>query len=187
MPQNNLSKIATPTLANLNVSNPVAPASEKIDRSNVKLIVPTIVASPDSRPATISISLTQAPPVKVNWYENVPVLIAGIGLFGVILTVGLGYWRMRKELGQALTLANNAREDSRKQADEDRELSREQAHKERQHSAAEAHRERIATSRRIVYLDAAKNTFAPYLLMRLCMRLAFSFTLSGCHRIIIKK
>lgn len=112
---------------------------------------------PDVRPLSLNITLTPAPPPKVEWHENVTIWVAGIGLIGVILTVGLGYWRMRKELGQALTLANDTRVYSGDQADKDRTLASEQANQERKHSADEAHLERIATSRRSVYLDALRD------------------------------
>lgn len=97
------------------------------------------------------------PTAKFIWHENVTFLVAVIGLIGVLCTVGLGLWRMKKELALALTLAKDARNYSKEQAQEDRNLAMDQANAERKHSADEAHRERIATARRAVYLEAAKE------------------------------
>lgn len=108
-------------------------------------------------PITLDIKLMPQPTLKLAWFDNVAFVVAAIGLAGVLCTVFLGWWRMRKELSLALTLAKDAREYSKEQAQEDRNLAMEQANSERKHSADEAHRERIATARRIVYLDAAKE------------------------------
>lgn len=121
-------------------------------------IVPDSTYAPSSGvPITLNIELLPQPAPKVVWYENVTFLVATIGLIGVLFTVWLGWWRMKKELSQALVLASDARDYSRGQAEEDRRLAMEQANSERKHSADEAHRERIATARRIVYLDATKE------------------------------
>lgn len=137
----------------------VAPTPAIAGTKEVKLVVDKIASPIGGRPETYSITLAPAPTGQIEWYENapLPLVVALVGLIGVGMTVGLGYWRMKKELGQAAKLANDARDDSRDQADKDRTLTREQANNERQHSADEAHRERIATSRRTVYLEAAKQ------------------------------
>ncbi|MEF2265956.1 hypothetical protein V3C40_04090 [Janthinobacterium sp. LS2A] len=117
----------------------------------------SIYAPSNGVPLTLDIELVPQPAPKVAWYENVTFFVAAIGLIGVLCTVWLGWWRMKKELSQALTLAKDARDYSRGQAEEDRKLAMDQANAERKHSADEAHRERIATARRIVYLDATKE------------------------------
>jgi hypothetical protein len=137
----------------------VAPTPAIAGSKEVKLVVDKIASPIEGRSETYSITVAPASTGKIEWYENapLPLVVALVGLIGVCMTVGLGYWRMSKELGQAVKLANDARDDSREQADKDRTLTREQANNERQHSADEAHRERIATSRRTVYLEAAKQ------------------------------
>ena len=139
-------------------------SSEGTDFSKKMTSSYSYFAPRDERYLAQNITLATKAPEKIEIYQNVTFVVAAIGFTGVILTVGLGYWRMRKELKQALDLANSARIDSREQADADRSIAVEQANKERQHSADEAHRDRIATSRRLVYLDTAKqvvraNTF----------------------------
>jgi len=118
------------------------------DKSNI---------APTGIPITLDIKLMPQPAAKTIWYDNVTFYVAVIGLTGVIFTVALGWWRMKKELALALTLAKDARNYSKQQAEEDRNLAMDQANAERKHSADEAHRERIATARRAVYLDAAKE------------------------------
>jgi hypothetical protein len=137
----------------------VAPTPAIARTKEVKLVVEKIASPIVGSPETYSITVAPGPTGKIEWYENVPLplVVALVGLISVCLTVWLGYWRMQKELGQAVKLADDARDDSREQADKDRTLTREQANNERQHSADEAHRERIATSRRTVYLEAAKQ------------------------------
>lgn len=108
-------------------------------------------------PVAIETKPIPPPATKFIWHENATFLVAVIGLIGVLCTVGLGLWRMKKELALALTLAKDARNYSKEQAQEDRNLAMDQANAERKHSADEAHRERIATARRSVYLEAAKE------------------------------
>ncbi|EZP41011.1 hypothetical protein [Janthinobacterium lividum] len=136
------------TTANKMENNSTKPGIINIDKYKIPA---------DDGKLSLNITLVTPPPQKIAIYENVTFLVATIGFIGVFLTVALGYWRMRKELKQALDLANAVRVDAREQANDDRELTRDQANQERQHSADEAHRERIATSRRIVYLDTAKQ------------------------------
>lgn len=116
------------------------------DKKQDKIAINSTSIPLDPRPATLNLILTPAPLPKIAFYENPVFLAATIGFFGVALTFFLGWKRMIKELSQTEKLASDGRD-----------YSREQANKEREHSASEAHNERIATSRRTVYLETARQ------------------------------
>lgn len=113
----------------------------------------------DVAASVVDLMIRHAPPPSfVEYVLANPVIIAGafaglvtiiVGLItynGVRVTVAAAETRMRKEL-----------EHDAKRAAEDREESRLKSVTDRTHSAFEAQRERLATARRAVYLEAAKQ------------------------------